>query len=221
MFPSHDQFGAFGLGSKTPFAYTDQFTVTSIFEGVKRIYIAVMNDDGLPILKLQHESDTTEHVGLEINVSVNDYDFQTFREKILAQLRFFKVKPTLTNNRHGVEFVDIDSTETLIERNNVKVFTGDRDRPVRGLWVVQGGVGYQLSVEKLGDMDDATKSFAKAISEKGAVITFDIGEVEVTASREGISYTVNTCKRIVKQLTETAETIAADTIAELRKMDSI
>ena len=217
---SNDMVGAFGLGSKTPFAYTDQFTVTSIYDGMKRVYVAVMVDE-LPVIKLQHEEETSEHPGLEVNVGVNDYDFSTFRDKVLAQLRFFKVKPTLLNNRYDVQFKDLDALEALIERDGIKVFKQGYRDDIRGIWVVQGGVGYILSIEKLGDMEDAAKSFAKAIAEKGAVIRVDIGDVEVTASREGISYTENTRKRIVKRLTDVANAISAETVAELRKMTSI
>ena len=37
---TNDQVGMLGLGSKSPFCYTDNFTITSIFQGVKRIYNA-------------------------------------------------------------------------------------------------------------------------------------------------------------------------------------
>ena len=41
---SNEFIGALGLGSKSPFCYADNFTITSIHEGVKRTYNAFIND---------------------------------------------------------------------------------------------------------------------------------------------------------------------------------
>ena len=45
---SNETVGAFGLGAKTPFSYTDQFTVTSVYNGERRIYSAFINETGMP-----------------------------------------------------------------------------------------------------------------------------------------------------------------------------
>ena len=45
---SNDQVGCFGLGSKSPFAYTDSFTVCSYFEGKKSTYNLFIGDEGVP-----------------------------------------------------------------------------------------------------------------------------------------------------------------------------
>src|SRR6185436_18340980 len=44
---SNDFIGALGLGSKSPFSYTENFTVTAIKDGTKRIYSAFINDVGV------------------------------------------------------------------------------------------------------------------------------------------------------------------------------
>ena len=40
---SNDYIGALGLGSKSPFAYTDNFTVTAIKDGKKGIYLSLIH----------------------------------------------------------------------------------------------------------------------------------------------------------------------------------
>jgi HSP90 family molecular chaperone len=69
--------GCFGIGSKSPFAYTDQFTITSRFNGVKYVYNCFVNDDGIPTVAPVAESETTEENGLEVNFAVDTNDFRT------------------------------------------------------------------------------------------------------------------------------------------------
>lgn len=220
---SNDVVGAFGLGSKTPFAYTDQFTVTSVYEGVQRIYVAVMNDEGLPVLKLQAENETTDHNGLEVYVAVRDGDYDSFTSALKKQLRFFKVKPTLLNNRYGIEFDKLDETdEIVIDMDGIRVYSGNRYAPLRnGIWITQGGVGYPLDMGKMGDMDASVKEFADALQEKGAILEFEIGQIEVTASREGISYTEAVCKRIVSRLRDSAKVVCDEAMTKIRQENSI
>jgi len=45
---SNDYIGALGLGSKSPFSYTDNFTVTDVKDGIKGIYYAFINEAGVP-----------------------------------------------------------------------------------------------------------------------------------------------------------------------------
>ena len=69
---SNDFIGALGLGSKSPFSYTDNFTVTAIKDGRKGIYSAFINGEGVPSIALMMEEQTDEPAGVEIKFSVND-----------------------------------------------------------------------------------------------------------------------------------------------------
>ena len=73
---SNEFIGALGLGSKSPFSYTDNFTVTAIQNGVKGIYSAFINGDGVPSIALMMQEPTDEPSGVEVKFSVNErYDF--------------------------------------------------------------------------------------------------------------------------------------------------
>jgi len=61
--------GALGLGSKSPFSYTDNFTVTAIKDGRKGIYSAFINDVGVPSIALMGEEQVTEPNGVEVKFS--------------------------------------------------------------------------------------------------------------------------------------------------------
>ena len=73
---SNQFIGALGLGSKSPFSYTDNFTVTAIQNGRKGIYTAFINEAGVPSIAQMMEEATDEPAGVEVKFSVNDrYDF--------------------------------------------------------------------------------------------------------------------------------------------------
>ena len=48
---SNDITGALGLGSKSPFAYTDSFNVESVFNKKRKLYSAYINDQGFPCIQ--------------------------------------------------------------------------------------------------------------------------------------------------------------------------
>ena len=60
---SNDFIGALGLGSKSPFSYTDNFTVTAIKDGRKGIYTAFINEKSVPSIALMMEEETDEPAG--------------------------------------------------------------------------------------------------------------------------------------------------------------
>ena len=220
---TNEMTGAFGLGSKTPFAYTDQFTLTSIHDGVKRVYVAVINDGGLPVINLMSEEPSIEHVGIEVLLPVEKGDYHEFEKAITTQLQFFKVKPTLTNNMSRLEFKDLVTSDDIsFQNDDVTMFNGRwNNSGVRDLHIVQGGVGYPVDVSKLNGISDDIEKFARALDSAGAYIEVPIGTISVTANREGISYEQNTIKGIIATLQRISLTMSKDAIAEIKLAKSL
>jgi HSP90 family molecular chaperone len=73
---SNDAIGCLGLGSKSPFAYTDSFTVTSYFNGEKRVYNSFKNEHDEPVFVLLSEEASDEVNGIEVMLSVDEYDVE-------------------------------------------------------------------------------------------------------------------------------------------------
>jgi hypothetical protein len=210
--------GAFGLGSKTPFAYTDQFTIISIHGGIKSTYVAIMEENGVPDLRLMHTEETTEHAGMEISIGVEAHDFPDFENAIQKQLQFFKVKPTLINNLRNLEFKDMN-TGFSISTDEITVFNNSRHDPVQGLWVVQGDVGYEIDTGLLKidrDKDRNLDDFISSLYSQNAYFTMPIGTVGVTANREGVSYDKETIKAIKEKFGELIKVLCKDTLKTLK-----
>lgn len=210
---SNDCIGAFGLGSKTPFAYSDQFTITAIKDGVKRIYSAFIGEDAIPTVAMMGEPMTTdEGNGVEVMVPVTDAeDFAKFHTAVAEQLRFFAVKPTLVNG--SVEF---DSFDLIRITDKLSLI---RDDYKTGVWIVQGGVGYPVNVPTLRQsVEEANRPFLDYLSSNGAVLTFTIGEIETTASREAVSYTKRTIANIDAMLSGVRDVVADNLYNEIVNM---
>jgi hypothetical protein len=94
---TNDLIGGLGLGSKSPFSYTDQFNVTSFYNNQKRTYTAFIGEDGTPqITQLGGAEITDEPNGMRISVPVNNpSDFRTFRDKAIEFVSWMPVCPII------------------------------------------------------------------------------------------------------------------------------
>jgi hypothetical protein len=76
---TNDEVGMFGLGSKTPFAYTDQFYVTCYDGANARYYVAAIGADGVPRILKINEEPCEEPAGVRVGFAVDENDFHMFR----------------------------------------------------------------------------------------------------------------------------------------------
>jgi hypothetical protein len=90
------QTGGFGLGSKTPFAYTDNFTIITRFDGIEYNYQAYIDETKIGKLALLSKIPTTESTGTQIIIPVKYTDFHTFSDHI-RKLDRWDVLPNLIN----------------------------------------------------------------------------------------------------------------------------
>lgn len=187
---SNDFIGALGLGSKSPFSYTNNFTVTAIKDGRKGIYTAFINEHGVPSIALMHEESSTDPSGVEVKFSVNDrYDFDKFRNEAQIVYVYFKLRPVV----HGLkEFKFQDPTYKDKDIIKGVHYTGYNNRSI----AVMGNIAYPIDVPQA----DNTLGSLRTLLECGLVMEFDIGELDFQASREGLSYIPSTVQAIKNKL---------------------
>ena len=186
---SNDQIGGLGLGSKSPFSYTDNFTVTTCKNGVKGIYTAFINEIGVPSIALMETTETTDPNGVEVKFSVNDrYDFDKFAQEARYVYQTFALRPVIS----GVHRFEFHTTKYL-EKDiipGVHYLSGERSR------AIMGSVPYPIDVPNsaanLGDL--------AGLLGCGLELQFAIGEIKFQASREGLSYVPETIAAIKAKL---------------------
>lgn len=212
--------GAFGLGSKTPFAYTDAFVIIAMKDGVRRQYSAFINERGRPAVTLLDEAPTTEDNGVEIQVPVvNTNDIRKFIHETEQQLAFFPVKPIITNYEFDMRYPNTALTGSGY-LNCASVTVGTGHDSLRGVWAVQGVVGYRVDVALVcSNIKHENGEFLKMVADS-ALIQFDMGLLEVTASREGISYTPATFASFNAKLDAARSELTDKVAAEIANIDS-
>lgn len=80
-----EQIGAYGLGAKSPLAYGNEFTVTSIKNGEKTTII-VAREEITNYIKIVDSRKTSEPSGTTVSVSVNDNDIHRFELSVSKYL---------------------------------------------------------------------------------------------------------------------------------------
>lgn len=207
---SNEFIGALGLGSKSPFSYTDNFTVTAIKDGKKGIYSAFINEQGVPSIALMMSEDTTEPAGVEVKFSVNDrYDFYKFEEEARSVYKWFKLQPVVT----GVSHFEVRP----VEYETQDIIPGVHHKGGYDSVAIMGNIAYRIEVPNaetnLGDLHTLLRC--------GLVMEFGIGELDFQASREGLSYIPQTIESIKKKLEALNAKLAVYIADEADKIDNL
>lgn len=199
---SNEFIGALGLGSKSPFSYTDNFTVTAVQNGVKGVYTAFINESGVPSIAQMMTENTDEPNGVEVKFSVNDrYDFDKFRQEARNVYTYFKLKPVVSGS------AEFTFKEVTYETENIVPgvhSVGD----CRVSQALMGNIAYPISIpeadKSLGDL--------RGLLGCGLLLEFKIGELDFQASREGLSYidlTINSIKKKLEEVNSALATVLA------------
>ena len=95
---TNSETGCFGIGSKTPLAYADQFNITTYNDGTMTMYALVKSEDGVPELNEFGSWDTEEDNGVEISFSVKEDDFDKFSDRAVQVYKYFNTRPEVSGN---------------------------------------------------------------------------------------------------------------------------
>ena len=173
---SNDSVGCLGLGSKSPFSYSDAFTVIAYQNGTQRVYAAHKGTDGTPSFALLDTTDTQEPDGMEVKLNVNVSDLGKFKHEMNNIYQHFNVPP---------RFLNVPEDELIIDNKADVVLKGDG-------WefdtsytkrVIMGQIAYSFTSS---DLDDS-KVVEFLDNSEGLTLHVDIGDVDITPSRESLS----------------------------------
>ncbi|MBV5310904.1 hypothetical protein [Chromatium okenii] len=188
---TNDLIGGFGLGSKTPLAYTDRFMVHSYFNGTKTTFMVHINEEGMPVITTMIAVATKEHNGLEIVVAVKSADVFDFRNAAHKVLAYFD---PAVYNVHGIE---IEPVSYLVRTPHFGI-RADKDTRLTSMQLVMGTMAYAIDYEHLqGPLKYYTMIDVFA----------PIGHLSVQASREALSYDELTKKRLAQLLEQVANAL--------------
>ena len=187
--------GRFGLGAKSPFAYTNSFKIESRFSGQKTLYVATNNAGIFKLIKLRSEP-TEEADGLTIELPVQDMTDDKIAKVISSTCYCLQFCPKIYNKRladkvyHFYAYYLCKPVIKHIIRDNIELYVHD----------IYGGAINLIS----GNTIERTNSY-----EIDGVFTV-VGQFDVTPSRESI--------KNVNKVIDNIKTLFKDVLEQTKRL---
>ena len=196
--------GGLGLGSKSPFAYTNSFTVTSIHQSVKRIYTCNIANDGAPTVTRLREEPTTEPQGIEVRLLTKQQDMHLFMREASNVFQWFDTTPTFNVpvEFHNAKQVTLSTPAYDIGQGYGAVH-----------FIKMGNVAYPLQQNSL-DLP-ATTLWPQLLARIPLILKAPIGHLQVAASREALQYDPTTKKNLLQLYQQAYNDISRRIVAEM------
>ncbi len=202
---SNTAVGMLGIGSKSAFSYTDSFVVVSRHGGMMRQYSSVLDESNRGELRLLQEQewaggDGRAPTGLTVKIAVRHQDVFEFNAKAGGCYRNFYPYPA--NNR-GWKAPDEDRAASYMTPTELGWLTNGK-----GWTAVMGCVSYPVKLEELPGV-------ASFVKELGGVLRFNIGELQVSASREGLKYSDQTRAVLLRRIEDVVDHHVRELVREV------
>lgn len=175
-----NQTGGFGLGSKSPFAYTESFTVTSHFGGIKNMYLISRvseSNGGKPGMTSLVRVPTTE-TGLMVTVPLKAGHMERTYENVKDVLFLSGIKAMIHYADEPDEFID---SLTLPPGQ----YFIDEERYESGIYAVYGGVRYTIPHEE--EYSQEYKFMQLLAGKKEMFVGFAPDTLSPLPNREGLN----------------------------------
>jgi hypothetical protein len=204
----NDSDGCMGLGSKTPFNYTDNFNVTSWIDGQKHVYSCFIDESGSPNILHVNTSHSDAHAGLEVKFGVKTADIGMWVDKITRAYAPFRNRPKIVGAK-----INWPTREYLYEggKKDWGYRKGDGYNSQRGTNAFMGNYCYPVSATALSaalrkEFTDYNQRniMENALSYGHFDFFFNIGDLEVAPNKEQLQYEDDnsTTTRIILALKE-------------------
>jgi hypothetical protein len=203
---SNDVVGMLGLGCKSALTYCDQFTVTSIKDGVETQVAISREEDGTGSMTIISEAPTTQPSGTLITVPVKrDNQFKMKAERFFM---YWKPGQVLVNGEAPKQIGGM-----WIEDGKY-LMTDDVDGPM----VVMGNVAYPMTPPD--EVVNRHGGVRRYDDNRGWVYTHlvafvNIGDVDFVPSREALNWNKTTVAKIEEVKTDAQAKLDASFLAQI------
>lgn len=189
-----------GLHAKSPFSYTDVFTVETIIShpsvgNIKYIYSCFIDSTGVGKVSCLSESLTKEGTGTKVSFGVRQQDQRSFHKEMNYYLSYMD----FTTNAG-----DLKPSYTYTSADWPKAGWAVLEEYTHKSCVLVGRIPYPLS-----DSPIDFKGLHWNLIDKGIVLKGEIGEVTLPYSRESLHYDDRTTRWVEERIKKAAEELVA------------
>lgn len=199
---SNDFVGWFGIGKFSPLSYCDSFFVITTDGKKKRIYNIFVDESGLGKIIRMSEEACEEKTSVEVKIAVSPSDISKFFQEIHCFFSFWREKPVFLNQQ-----ISFKEQTVFAEGDGWRYIKNGDSR------IVMGCVSYPFDVYQIESFDASVG--AKNVFSKGFLVEFPIGSLDVSASRESISYSNAVKKTITEKLHSILDKIKEGLVNEI------
>lgn len=202
---SNEAVGRHGLGCKVPLAISDTMTLV-VYTGTERwTFITTLDENHKPQqVEFEPVPDDSER-GVEFSFPVDASRFDSFANAATLIFQGFDVQPVFT----GGDPAPMNQASVIYETEGFRIYDLQPSyRKVETAYARQGCVLYPLDIDAIrsaqidgvyGDEGRVTEEEEWVLSTT-AEIDFDIGELSVPLSREGLEYNKRTLANIIRKV---------------------
>ena len=209
---TNDQVGCLGLGSKSPFSYTDSFTVFAYDGTVKRTYIAALNNEGIPTITHLSDEACDEPRGLEIMFAVATSDIERWRKAADNVVIGFDPAPTVTG-------ATVTAPTPIFHGDGLRIYTK------KNYWDHSGTNGVNTNMIKMGPVayplpEELAGPINNTINRNTAImLDVPVGSVDFTANRESLQLTPQTREYLTTIIDENMQRLVATATNDINSKD--
>jgi len=190
--------GQLGLGSKSGFAYGENFVIKSHYQGKVYIYNAYIDESKKGEIRLISE-EPSDSTGVEIVIPVKPKDTFSFQENIKSFFKFFKVKPTIKNINQEQLSLAWTNQQVVMAGDGWEFLLCENKYVQNPTLAIMGNVAYPINGSSI---DGFPAEFYSDF-----IVEFQIGELEVSASRESLQFSTATQNVIKKRFAKIQQEI--------------
>lgn len=215
----NSQIGGFGLGSKSPFAVADQFTVTSWHGGFKSTY-ACYKQDGMPQVNAVGKEPCGSETGFEVRVplTARSGSIVDWHTQARSLFRWWPETPAVTPS----EVLDGSFlSDDLLLTSDYEVGGAPGwaiFKHVHQNTLVMGNVPYHLNETAITGLPGLILQLLGKIR---LVIRVPMGSVSISPSRETLSYDAATNKYLADKLVQIGREITVKLEKEISASPSL
>lgn len=204
--------GGFGAGAKVLWAVTDDYTVTSRWNGRMYTFFAYTDDYGRPMFSLAGTAHTDEPNGIEVRVPVKLDQVEKYKKACVQQLEFFDPKPTLNIDLEWPERETIMSGKGYTIQKREYGYPYNRDAESR---LVMGNLSYPIDPSKF------EHKYQRMLQSSRVILFAPIGSCTLPMSRESLLYDDKTTETIERLLDTVRDDYRDKVQPEVDKCDTL
>lgn len=193
--------GGYGIGAKSAFSYANAFSVTTTVKGVRYIYSACIDADGMNQFMLMDQGPATGPDGTEVRIPVKANDISTFWRWVTELTHTWTPRPVITND-NKLRYTDVQPEfhgagwevyAPRISSFNYRMF-------FQGITVLADDIPYTITQAQADAMGGNVKQLYNFLVEeqRQIVFHFKVGELSIPPQRESIDVTAKSTASLAR-----------------------